>query len=89
MNPFKREIVSVWAMVKLHYFKNQRYSKLKSQCEKEERLFEDPEFPANDKSIFFSHAPQKQIVWRRPKVWLKPFYSLVYFQLYSMLQEKY
>lgn len=54
-------------MVKLHYFKNQRYSKLKSQCEKEERLFEDPEFPANDKSIFFSHAPQEQIVWRRPK----------------------
>ena len=26
-------------MVRLHYFKNQRYSKLKKQCEKEERLF--------------------------------------------------
>lgn len=73
MNPVKREIVSVWDMVKLNYFKNQRYSKLKSQCEKEERLFQDPEFPANDKSIFFSRAPPEQIVWRRPKVWLKPF----------------
>lgn len=54
-------------MVKLNYFKNQRYSKLKSQCEKDERLFEDSEFPANDKSIFFSRAPPEQIVWRRPK----------------------
>ena len=71
MNPVEREIVYFWVMVKLHYFKNQRYSKLKSQCEKEERLFEDPEFPANDNSIFFSRAPPEQIDWRRPKVLLK------------------
>lgn len=56
------------AMVKLHYFRNQRYSKLKSQCEKDGRLFTDPEFPADDKSMFFSRSPEEPVEWKRPKV---------------------
>ena len=55
-------------MVKLHYFRNQRYSKLKSQCEKEGRLFVDPEFPADNKSLFFSRSPAEPVEWKRPKV---------------------
>jgi len=54
-------------MVKLHYFRNQRYSKLKSQCEKEGRLFVDPEFPADNKSLFFSRSPAEPVEWKRPK----------------------
>ncbi|KAJ7355026.1 Calpain-6 [Desmophyllum pertusum] len=54
-------------MVKLHYLKNQRYNKLKSQCEKDERLFVDTEFPADDKSLFFSRAPPESVEWKRPK----------------------
>ena len=31
-------------------------------------LFEDPEFPANEKSLFYSTLPNKKIQWLRPKV---------------------
>ena len=56
-------------MVKLHYFKNQRFSKLKAQCEREERLFVDPEFPPEVKSLYFSRAtPPESVDWKRPKV---------------------
>ena len=59
-------------MVKLHYFKNQRYSKLKAQCERDERLFVDPEFPPETKSLYFSRAtPPEPVEWKRPKVSLK------------------
>jgi len=54
-------------MVKLHYFKNQRYSKLKKQCEKEERLFVDTEFPAEKKSLFFSRELPQAVEWKRPQ----------------------
>ena len=55
-------------MGKLHYFLNQRYSKLKSQCEKEKKLFVDPEFPAENKSLFFSRSPTESVEWKRPQV---------------------
>ena len=56
-------------MVKLHYFRNQRYSKLKGQCERDERLFVDPEFPPETKSLYFSRAtPPEHVEWKRPKV---------------------
>lgn len=54
-------------MVKLHYFRNQRYDKLKSLCVKEKKLFEDPEFPPEDKSLFFSRSPTEAVEWKRPK----------------------
>ena len=57
-------------MVKLHYFRNQRYDKLKSLCVKEKKLFEDPEFPPEDKSLFFSRSPTEAVEWKRPKVCL-------------------
>lgn len=55
-------------MVKLYYFKNQRFSKLKAQCERDQRLFVDPEFPPETKSLFFSRAtPPEPVDWKRPK----------------------
>jgi hypothetical protein len=35
-------------------YKNQKYSNIKSSCLKKGILWEDPEFPANNKSLFFS-----------------------------------
>jgi calpain len=42
------------------------YDELKAQCLKERRLFEDPDFPAVDSSIFFSRSPPRPFVWKRP-----------------------
>ncbi|VIO92639.1 Hypothetical thiol protease C06G4.2 in chromosome III, putative [Brugia malayi] len=38
----------------------------RDRCLAMRQLFEDPQFPANDKSLFFSRRPPKQIEWRRP-----------------------
>lgn len=62
-------------MVKLYYHRNQRFSKLKAQCEKDERLFVDPEFPPETKSLYFSRAtPPEPVEWKRPKVLVKLFF---------------
>ncbi|XP_060570780.1 calpain-5-like [Ruditapes philippinarum] len=47
-------------------YKNQKYSSIKSACLQGFQLFEDPEFPANSKSLFFSRI-DKEIEWKRPK----------------------
>uniref|UniRef100_A0A158Q8T4 Calpain catalytic domain-containing protein n=1 Tax=Elaeophora elaphi TaxID=1147741 RepID=A0A158Q8T4_9BILA len=38
----------------------------RDHCLAERKLFEDPQFPADDKSLFFSRRPPKEIEWRRP-----------------------
>lgn len=43
------------------------YADIKKQCNKEDVLFEDPDFPARDESLFFSKKPPKPFVWKRPK----------------------
>ncbi|XP_065645117.1 calpain-5 isoform X2 [Hydra vulgaris] len=47
------------------YYKNQQYDRIKSQCLTNKKLFEDPEFPASDESLFFS-KPTFSAVWKRP-----------------------
>lgn len=42
-------------------------SKLKQHCKKEGVLFEDPDFPAVDASLFFSKKPPRPFVWKRPQ----------------------
>ncbi|CAH8514697.1 unnamed protein product [Schistosoma intercalatum] len=42
------------------------YDQLKKQLLQSGKLFEDPEFPPNDKSLYFSQKPPKQIEWLRP-----------------------
>lgn len=53
-------------------FKNQSYRKLKKRCQSEGKLFVDPEFPPEVKSMYYSRsmAPD-QVEWKRPKVSLQ------------------
>jgi len=44
------------------------YAEIKAQCLAEGQLFEDPDFPAVDSSIFFSRSPPRPFVWLRPPV---------------------
>ncbi|KAM4696787.1 calpain-6 [Rhinophrynus dorsalis] len=46
--------------------KNQNYLELKNECTRSGKLFEDPEFPASDESLFHSKDPQLRIEWKRP-----------------------
>ncbi len=48
-------------------FKNQDYSFLKAQHD-EHNLFEDPEFPATNSSLYYSQSPPFGVRWLRPKV---------------------
>eukprot|EP00105_Crassostrea_gigas_P020935 XP_011439862.1 PREDICTED: calpain-B isoform X11 [Crassostrea gigas] len=45
---------------------NQSYDEIKKRCQEEGCLFEDPEFDAEDSSIFFSRAPPRPFEWKRP-----------------------
>ncbi|XP_069668676.1 calpain-A isoform X7 [Periplaneta americana] len=44
----------------------QDFVKIRDQCLEESTLFEDPEFPAEDSSIFFSKTPPRPFEWKRP-----------------------
>ncbi|XP_012522095.2 calpain-B isoform X6 [Monomorium pharaonis] len=44
----------------------QDFNRLRRECLETGRLFEDPEFPANDSSLYFSRRPDRYIEWRRP-----------------------
>ncbi|XP_055940429.1 calpain-C-like isoform X1 [Argiope bruennichi] len=43
------------------------YERLKAGCLKKKELFEDPDFPASQASIFYHQTPPFQFVWKRPK----------------------
>ncbi|XP_029028683.1 calpain-5-like [Betta splendens] len=47
-------------------YKNQHYAELKRTCISHKTLFEDPEFPANNSSIYFRKPPPGTVVWKRP-----------------------
>lgn len=49
-------------------FKNQDFNSLKSQSVSNNQLFEDPEFPAGDRALYFSKQPSFKAEWKRPKV---------------------
>ncbi|XP_064089703.1 calpain-B-like isoform X4 [Macrobrachium nipponense] len=44
----------------------QDFASIRQQCIDEGVLFEDPDFPAQDSSIFFSRSPPKPFEWKRP-----------------------
>lgn len=46
----------------------QSYDQLKEKCLSEGILFEDPEFEAEDSTIFFSKRPPRPFEWKRPHV---------------------
>jgi hypothetical protein len=47
-------------------FSKQSFEEIRAQCLKENRLFEDPDFPATSVSI--SPKPQRIYEWKRPGV---------------------
>ncbi|XP_055873006.1 calpain-5-like isoform X2 [Biomphalaria glabrata] len=47
-------------------FRSQNYSKIKKSCLEKGVLFEDVEFPANEKSLYFDKV-DPDILWKRPK----------------------
>ncbi|NXO91056.1 CAN5 protein, partial [Certhia brachydactyla] len=48
-------------------FRDQKYHELKGQCLQQGRLFEDPEFPASDESLYYDSAAKGKVEWKRPK----------------------
>lgn len=48
--------------------RKQHYDEIREHCLAEEELFEDPEFPTEDSSIFYSQAPPREFEWKRPHV---------------------
>ena len=46
----------------------QDFDKLRNECLRSGQLFEDPEFAAEDCSIFFSKSPPRPFDWLRPSV---------------------
>ncbi|KAH9519564.1 hypothetical protein Btru_003017 [Bulinus truncatus] len=49
--------------------KLQKADEIRSQCIQQGILFEDPEFPCVDSSIFFSRSPPRPFEWKRPHKW--------------------
>ncbi|XP_034539001.1 calpain-5-like [Notolabrus celidotus] len=47
-------------------YKNQHYAELKRNCIKDKTLFEDPEFPANNSSLYFRKPIPGYVEWKRP-----------------------
>ncbi|KAH9642447.1 hypothetical protein HF086_007579 [Spodoptera exigua] len=45
----------------------QDFKEIRSRCYSEGRLFEDPEFPANDRSLYYKERLDRPITWLRPK----------------------
>lgn len=46
----------------------QSFEQLRQECVQKGILFEDPDFPANSSSLFYSERPQIPFVWKRPGV---------------------
>ncbi|XP_062992554.1 calpain-5-like [Elgaria multicarinata webbii] len=47
-------------------FRGQRYQRLKRSCLQAQHLFEDPEFPATNASLFYHRDPPDGVSWKRP-----------------------
>lgn len=52
------------------------YEDFRAECIAQKKLFEDPDFPAVNSSIFYSKNPPKPFEWKRPKVGLYLFLCL-------------
>lgn len=61
--------LSIWTMFSSAVpYKNQQYSELKKHCINDKTLFEDPEFPAVNSSLYFKKPPPGFVEWKRPGV---------------------
>lgn len=46
----------------------QDFYKIRDDCLRNSILWEDPEFPAVDKSLYYSKLPDRHFEWKRPMV---------------------
>ena len=45
------------------------FEEIRDECLRRKILFEDPEFPANNESLYFNnHMSRRKLEWKRPKV---------------------
>lgn len=54
------------------------FLELRDKYVKKKVIFEDPLFPANDSSLFYSHKPSMKIEWKRPLVRAPTFTGQLY-----------
>ncbi|XP_037389030.1 calpain-5-like [Pygocentrus nattereri] len=47
-------------------YKNQHYSELKKDCLEHKKLFEDPEFPCTNSSLYYRTPLPGRVEWKRP-----------------------
>ncbi|KAJ9601212.1 hypothetical protein L9F63_000632, partial [Diploptera punctata] len=62
------------------------YERIKRSCLKRGELWEDPEFPATQASVFYHQTPPFQFVWKRPKQVYKSNLSSLVAQSRSLLK---
>ncbi|XP_062861179.1 calpain-5a [Trichomycterus rosablanca] len=48
-------------------FEGQQFASLKKECQQNRRLFEDPLFPPEDRSLFYQGNQIGKVTWKRPK----------------------
>lgn len=51
---------------KIQYFKGQNFIKIKSECLKSGKLFEDPLFTPTSRNLYYSKQVPQNIKWKRP-----------------------
>lgn len=59
------------------------FQQLRQECLQEGVLFEDPDFPPADSSLFYSQSAPVAIEWKRPKVRTRARAMLLYTLLSS------
>uniref|UniRef100_A0A3B4U4V2 Calpain 6 n=1 Tax=Seriola dumerili TaxID=41447 RepID=A0A3B4U4V2_SERDU len=68
-------------------YKNQHYADLRRNCIQDKKLFEDPEFPATNASLYFQRSPPGTVEWKRPGVSDSAVVNKVYILFVFLLQE--
>ncbi|KAK6622950.1 hypothetical protein RUM43_008802 [Polyplax serrata] len=58
----------------------QDFYELRDECLQNGTLFEDPDFPCEDSSIFFSSRPRYRFEWKRPMAFPNDYLDLLDFQ---------
>lgn len=53
------------------------YDRIHRMCQKRGELWEDPDFPATQSSVFYHQKPPFQFVWKRPKVSINYIYIYI------------
>lgn len=65
----------------------QDYYSIRQKCLESKTLFEDPDFPCTDKSLFYSHPADRRYEWLRPhKIVENPQFFVTGYSRFDVLQ---